>query len=159
MKAKKNFRHAGLIAAVALPLCGLLLGTGCSKPAGNAADTPAAPPPGKMMGGPGAGGPGGGPGGPGGGPPGPGGRRGGGKPVAETATGPEIYAQACQGCHGAKGEGVRGPALAKAAAMDLPALYKIVHDGKGRMPAFGSRLTDDQINKVNTVVKGFAAKA
>ena len=131
----------------ALSLC-LLLAAGCNQneDAGKSAP-PSGGPPGGMAGK----GPGGGPGGPGGGPGGPGG----GAPIAADATGEQIYQTKCIGCHGENGKGARGPALASAAGKDEDALIKIVHDGKERMPAFGTQLSDDQIKKVVAAVKSF----
>jgi mono/diheme cytochrome c family protein len=86
---------------------------------------------------------------------GPGGRGG---PVSATATGAEIYQQKCQGCHGSGGAGGRAPVLTASSGKSDDALFKIIHDGKDKMPAFASQLTDDQIKKVVTEIKGFAAK-
>lgn len=125
-----------------LPLC-LLLAAGCNKPddtAGGAA--PAGP---AASGGPGAGGPGGGgmrgPGGPGGG-----------APLAENATGEEIMQAKC-GCHGPGGKGGRAPNLTKLGSDSDDALFKVIHDGKGKMPAFNTQLKDDQIKKVVAAIK------
>ena len=143
---------AGLSAAAAL---GLVLAAGCNKQNNSTGSgMPTGGPSSGMMQGRGMGGPGG-PGGPGGmmGGPGmmgrgPGGMMGG-APVAENASGAEIYQAKCQGCHGANGQGGRGgPSLAKAAGKSDADLIKIVHDGKERMPAFGTQLKDDQIKKV-----------
>ena len=118
--------------AIILPMC-LAISTGCSKPddvAGTSA-APAAPvgrPPGAPEG-PGMGRGQVGPGGPGGG-----------TPLAANASGQDIFATKCAGCHGADGKGVRGPALAKAASDSEDAITKVIHDGKGKMPAFGSQL-------------------
>lgn len=147
-----NLNRAGIIAVGAA--LAILTAAGCSKkeePPPVPSDT------GKMMGG---GGPmmGGRPG-IGGGPmmgggPGMGGRRrgGGGGPVAADATGDQIYQQKC-GCHGPNGAGGNAPKLAGIHDSE-DELTKTVHDGKGRMPAFGSQLTDDQIKKVVTYIKG-----
>jgi len=114
------------------------LAAGCQP-----AEEPApAPGPGSGMGGPG------GPGGRGG--------RGPGKPLAENASAGEIYQQKCQFCHGANGEGGSGPALASAAGGADADLRKIIHDGRGKMPAFAEQLTDPQIKKVAAHVKQLA---
>jgi hypothetical protein len=114
--------------------------------------------PGTMMGG-GPGGPGGmmggrpggmGRGRMGGGPGGPGG------PIAENASGTEIFQAKCQFCHGTNGQGGRAPKLANVAGSDND-LTKIVHDGKGKMPAFGSQLSDAQIKKVVAAIKQFGS--
>lgn len=133
----------------ALPLCALMLAVGCSKSQDTAGGAPTAGPSASP------GGPGGMPGGMrGGGPGGPGGRMGGRfGPVAATATGAEIYQQKCQGCHGAQGQGARGPSLAQAAGRPQADLVKIIRDGHNRMPAFASQLTPAQITKVAGYVK------
>ena len=123
--------------------------------------------PGGMMGG-GPGGPGGmmggGPGGRMGGGPGGmmgdrmGGPGGSGAAVAADASGADIFKQKCQFCHGPEGKGGRGgPALASIAGKSDTDVAKTVHDGRGRMPAFGSKLTDEQIKKVVTHAKGLVS--
>lgn len=137
--------------SMALPLCALIA-TGCSKPE-DASGGPPAGPPGAPMGGPG--GSMGGPGGPGGmrggGPGGPGGGGGGG-PVAENASGAEIFQAKC-GCHGPGGAGGKAPNLTKVGSRSNDDLYKIIHDGKEKMPAFGSQLKEAQIKKVVAYLK------
>jgi mono/diheme cytochrome c family protein len=78
----------------------------------------------------------------------------GGGPVAATATGAEIFQAKCR-CHGPDGKGGRAPALTGGAGKSEDELFKIIHDGKGKMPAFASQLSDDQIKKVASAVKGF----
>jgi mono/diheme cytochrome c family protein len=85
---------------------------------------------------------------------GPGGRMGG-APIAENATGEDIYQAKC-GCHGPGGKGGKAPILTGGAGKSEEELAKIIHDGKGKMPAFGSQLSDDQIKKVAATVKGFS---
>ena len=82
---------------------------------------------------------------------GPGGRGG---PVAENASGAEIYQAKC-GCHGPGGAGGRAPVLTGVSGRSDAELYKIVHDGKEKMPAFGSQLSEAQIKKVVTYIKSF----
>jgi ubiquinol-cytochrome c reductase cytochrome c subunit len=67
-------------------------------------------------------------------------------------TGPEIYAQACAGCHGDEGQGIEGagPSLAAAAFPDIVA--EKVRVGGGGMPAFERTLDGDQIMAVSTYV-------
>ena len=77
---------------------------------------------------------------------------GGGAPVAADATGDQIYQAKC-GCHGPNGAGGNAPTLA-GIHDSADEVQKTVHDGKGRMPAFGSQLSDDQIKKVVAYVKG-----
>jgi mono/diheme cytochrome c family protein len=66
--------------------------------------------------------------------------------------GGEIYAQACAGCHGTKGEGQYGKKLSGGAVMrafpDAAAQVKVVRDGRGLMPGFKSSLDPAQIEAV-----------
>lgn len=128
--------------AVILPV-GLFVAAGCSKP------EESAPPPG-----PPAGAPGGGPGGAGGFPDKMGGGKMGGGPLAENATGAEIYQAKCN-CHGPGGKTGRAPNLTGTSSRSDDELFKIVHGGKGKMPSFSSQLSDDQIKKVVAEIKGF----
>ena len=133
--------------AIILPLC-LAISTGCSKPddTGATSGSPATS----------AGRPPGAPEGPGmGRGPGSQGAPGGGTPLAANASGQDIYVAKCAGCHGADGKGVRGPALAQAANDSEDSIAKVIHDGKGKMPALGSQLSDAQIKKLVVVVKNF----
>ncbi len=128
-----------------LSLC-LLLSAGCNK-APETSDTPPTS----------AGGPGGSPGGMGRGPGGPGrGGRGpgGGGPIAANASGEEIYQKKC-GCHGPEGKGGKAPVLTGGAGKSEDELFKIIHDGKDKMPSFSAQLSDDQIKKVAAAVKQF----
>ena len=117
------------------PLC-LLLAAGCNSPQETNSGAPPAPAPGGQMGGP-RGGPGGG---------------GRGAPVAENASGEEILQAKC-GCHGPGGSGGRAPKLTDLSSRSDSELYTIIHDGKQKMPAFGSQLSEAQIKKVVTHLK------
>jgi cytochrome c6 len=72
----------------------------------------------------------------------------------------------CMMCHGEDGAGsalgkrLQTPDLRSKQIQDMPseALEKIVHDGKNNMPAFGTRLDDDQIKKVIAYVRTLRAK-
>ncbi len=62
-----------------------------------------------------------------------------------------LYAQHCASCHGPTGEGGIGPELAGVVVERYPdpeIHVLIVEAGRGAMPAFGARLTDDQIRAV-----------
>lgn len=61
-------------------------------------------------------------------------------------SGAAVFAENCSGCHGARGEGDVGPSLAPAGFADLVA--PMVERGGIRMPAFGGRLSDADINAV-----------
>lgn len=63
-----------------------------------------------------------------------------------------VYADRCAGCHGPDGGGGRGPQLsdgrAAAAFPDIEDQVAVVTDGRGGMPAFGNRLTPEEIRAV-----------
>jgi glucose/arabinose dehydrogenase/mono/diheme cytochrome c family protein len=73
---------------------------------------------------------------------------------ALASKGRSIFAQNCAACHGSEGGGGAGPALAKneALADEAALLGQIVHGGGG-MPAFGGRLSDEQIAAVATFIR------
>jgi mono/diheme cytochrome c family protein len=65
-----------------------------------------------------------------------------------TIDGAALFAQNCSGCHGDKGVGgKRAPKLAGRHLASGEAI-KIIGSGKGRMPAFGTRLKSDQISAI-----------
>lgn len=76
--------------------------------------------------------------------------------------GKEIFTQgksaagaiACQGCHGANGEGGVGPKLAgNTDILNNPVLvHTVIENGKGGMPAFGGKLDDREIYAVANYV-------
>ncbi len=71
--------------------------------------------------------------------------------LAEDADGEEIYNARCSSCHRRDLSGAIGPALGPGSeAVDRPLEYYeiTITSGKGRMPSFGSTLTDDQITRV-----------
>lgn len=71
--------------------------------------------------------------------------------VAPDASGAEIYEQVCARCHGSDLSGGLGPALGAgtaAAEQTDEAYVQTITRGRGRMPAFGSSLTDAQIELV-----------
>lgn len=137
-KVRQSLLGAGIF--VAMPVCMLLI-AGCSKT--DNTPPPAYSPPSRDLSGPNGNG---GPGGPGG--------RGG--PIAANASGKEIYQAKC-GCHGADGAGKKAPALTGVSGDADSKLIATIHDGKGKMPAFGSQLSDDQIKKVVAYIKTFKA--
>ena len=70
-------------------------------------------------------------------------------PVIET--GGEIYAQHCQSCHGAEGQGGVGTRLSGVVVAlypDVADQVAVVRDGRNSMPPFGSVLTVDEIEAV-----------
>lgn len=60
-----------------------------------------------------------------------------------------IYGQSCAGCHGGDGSGGLGPRLAGRMVERFPdpaAQAAVIADGRGGMPAFGSRLSAAEID-------------
>ncbi len=70
---------------------------------------------------------------------------------AEDATGEEIYLQLCARCHAPDLSGGLGPALgpgSAAASRPDDFLRIAITRGRGRMPAFGGVLSDEQVERV-----------
>jgi cytochrome c oxidase subunit 2 len=71
---------------------------------------------------------------------------------AELVTGRDVYQAECARCHGGTGGGGAGPKLSDGRAVERfpnPAdQEKVVHDGRGSMPAWGSKLSDEEIAAV-----------
>jgi len=63
-----------------------------------------------------------------------------------------IFADRCSSCHGSTGGGGIGPGLSggrvAGAFPDIEDQVTVVRDGRGRMPSFGDRLTDDELRAV-----------
>lgn len=86
----------------------------------------------------------------------------------------QLYAKTCSGCHGPAGKGDGpagknlkpplpdlGAALKGRADADIAKSIKLGGRAVGKspmMPAYGSKLTDEQINGLVEVLKGFAPK-
>ena len=73
--------------------------------------------------------------------------------VAATGVdGAAVFGRSCAGCHGGDGSGGIGPRLAGGrivvAFPDAEDQIAVVTDGRGGMPAFGERLTPDEIAAV-----------
>lgn len=87
--------------------------------------------------------------------------------TASAQSGADTYKAKCQMCHGADGTGntpagkamkavpFSSPDLVKASDADLIAATK---NGKGRMPAYSSRLTDAQIKDVIAYIRTLQKK-
>jgi len=87
---------------------------------------------------------------------------------ADFAIGKSIYGDKCLKCHGEKGRGdgrkaadlEKKPAdytdKAKMAKFTDEDLKKAVKEGKKPMPAFGKKLTDEQIDNVIAYIRTFA---
>ncbi len=59
----------------------------------------------------------------------------------------DIFSQRCSGCHGENREGDNGPALLLDVLTKDPSAYaNTVTNGSGPMPAWGNRLSADEIN-------------
>lgn len=87
---------------------------------------------------------------------------------ADLAKGKKVYTDKCLKCHGEKGRG-DGPKAedlekkpadytdkAKMAKFTDADLKKAVKEGKKPMPAFGKKLTDEQIDDVTAYIRTFA---
>ncbi len=83
------------------------------------------------------------------------------EPLPADATGAEIFAATCARCHGVDARGGSiGPDLgpeSEAATKDDAALVLTVTRGRGRMPAFGSELSADQIDRVVAYLRSIQA--
>lgn len=66
---------------------------------------------------------------------------------AQLAQGREVYADHCARCHGSGGAGGAGPRLA-GTEIDLG----VVRSGRRGMPAFGQRLSDEELDAVAAYV-------
>ncbi len=73
----------------------------------------------------------------------------------QVEAGMAVYESNCAGCHGAEGEGSdRGRPLTGIASQgDRATHIASVTSGKGNMPAFGERLSDDEIGSAVSFVR------
>jgi hypothetical protein len=126
---------AGTVASL-LSLSMILL-SGCSQDNSGGGQASGGPPP-NLSGG--SGGPTRGPGG-----------DGGGAPIAANVPVTEIMEKSCK-CHGPGGKGGNAPVIAGSAKTEEE-LVKIITDGKGKMPAFKGKLTDEQIKNTAAELK------
>ena len=70
-----------------------------------------------------------------------------------------IYAQACQFCHGAQGEGAEnGVDLRAADLSDIDSVAAVIRDGRNQMPGFNEMLSEDQLAAVAAHVLELAAQ-
>lgn len=68
---------------------------------------------------------------------------------SEHANVESIYRQSCYSCHGADLKGNMGPNLQKVGSkLSEEQIRGIIEDGKGRMPGFKSRLSDNEIEEL-----------
>lgn len=71
---------------------------------------------------------------------------------AQLELGEQVFTDNCATCHGNRGQGGTGPRLGSGAVVerypDADDHRAVVVNGRGRMPAWGARLTDDEIDAV-----------
>lgn len=69
--------------------------------------------------------------------------------------GAQVYSQAtCIGCHGSNGEGGVGVALAENSSLsDIDNVTTTILGGRGEMPSFASRLSDEEIAAVASYIR------
>jgi mono/diheme cytochrome c family protein len=85
-----------------------------------------------------------------------------------TARGKALYARHCAGCHGPQGRG-DGYRILGADQADLlsatsrqeadASLLNTIHEGNGTMPAWGGRLSDDQVHDVVAYIRALQGTA
>ena len=72
--------------------------------------------------------------------------------VANTANGGAVFKSTCAICHGDTGQGGAGGGPALTGATNADAVAALVTNGRDQMPAFGSKLTAEQIRDVSAFV-------
>jgi mono/diheme cytochrome c family protein len=82
----------------------------------------------------------------------PGAAGGGGGAGAGGVDGAAVFSDTCAGCHGADGSGISGPPLNDGIVVtnfpDIQDQVDVVTNGRGPMPAFGGRLSAEEIQAV-----------
>lgn len=74
----------------------------------------------------------------------------------QVEAGQAVYEMSCAGCHGADGMGVAGrgrPLIGIANQGDRATHIASITDGKGGMPAFGERLSEEEIDQAASYVR------
>jgi len=69
----------------------------------------------------------------------------------QLVAGEKVWAANCTSCHGKDGGGISGPALNNDVAKRYPDVedqIRVVTDGKGSMPSFGRKLSEEEIQAV-----------
>ena len=76
--------------------------------------------------------------------------------AADIAQGQKLYQGNCAGCHGLKGEGLVGPAVA---GLPKDRALPMIRQGKGMMPAFGSgQISDADLEKLVKFIESLGNK-
>lgn len=78
------------------------------------------------------------------------------EPIPDLATGAEVYASECAGCHGADLSGGVGPALgpgSSVAGFTTDQIRSTILAGPGVMPSFGDRLQPAEVEAVVAFVR------
>jgi mono/diheme cytochrome c family protein len=75
----------------------------------------------------------------------------------DVAAGRQLYAQACEVCHGADGAGGHGGGASLVALKDLAGTIQTVTAGRNNMPPFSASFTPEQIRDVSAYVVGTLA--
>jgi len=79
--------------------------------------------------------------------------QGGGIPVG-AALGKQVFNGVCASCHGFRGEGLIGPAIATSPTLQDPqALRTLLKEGKGKMPPVGLTWSDQTLTAVSAYLK------
>jgi cytochrome c oxidase subunit II len=74
------------------------------------------------------------------------------------AQGQQVYRANCASCHGVKGDGGLAPRLAGVVAARYPDIADqeaVIVEGRGTMPAFGQRLSPEEITAVARYTREF----
>jgi mono/diheme cytochrome c family protein len=90
-------------------------------------------------------------------------------PAAQATADPgtAVYKAKCASCHGADGSGktpagkslkVRDLSSPEVQKMTDAGLTKVIADGKGKMPAYGKKLSADQIKSLVATIRAMAHK-
>ena len=88
-------------------------------------------------------------------------------PIFAAADGAALFKTKCAPCHGVDGSGstpmgktlhVKALGSDEVQKLSDADLEKIIHDGKNKMPAFGSKLSDEELRAVVHFIRGFAQK-
>lgn len=86
---------------------------------------------------------------------------------AFAADGAALYKTKCAACHGADGSGntpvgkslkVKALSSEEVQKMTDAELTKAIEKGKGKMPAFAGKLSDEELKDVVKFIRGFAQK-